>query len=347
MASFDQALRGTPENAEAWNNRSAALLCLGRPEEALASVENALVIMPDYAAALTNSGSALLALKQPEAALARYDKALLYKPGDPETLANRGFARLDMRRHEEAARDFERLLTIQPNFDYARGWLVRAKLDCCDWSNYGESIESIVSEVSSGNKRVIPPFHSLFLFQACPACCSTAPGSIASTDTPPPKRADARGGEALITADHGNVEMMHDPGNRTGAHGAYAQSRPVPLRGRPAKMESGGAAGHRADPARDDGPPAAGRDDGPIPDSSLVPERRLRRSGSRGARELVEPRRSPSSVEPQLRSGVLGAVGAAGRSADAGWPGSGNGSCHRKPVMFIRFPGLTTGFRLW
>lgn len=161
VASFDQALRGTPEDAEAWNNRSAALLCLGRPEEALASVENALAIMPDYAAALTNSGSALLALKQPEAALARYDKALLYKPGDPETLANRGLARLDMRRHEEAARDFERLLTIQPNFDYARGWLVRAKLDCCDWSNYGESIESIVSEVSSGNKRVIPPFHSL------------------------------------------------------------------------------------------------------------------------------------------------------------------------------------------
>ena len=51
----------------------------------------------------------------------------------------------------------------------------------------------------------------------------------------------ARGGEALITADHGNVEMMHDP--ETGqAHTAHTLNLvPCLYVGRPAQMESGGA----------------------------------------------------------------------------------------------------------
>ena len=51
----------------------------------------------------------------------------------------------------------------------------------------------------------------------------------------------ARGGEALITADHGNVEMMHDP--ETGqAHTAHTLNLvPCLYVGRPADMESDGA----------------------------------------------------------------------------------------------------------
>jgi 2,3-bisphosphoglycerate-independent phosphoglycerate mutase len=51
----------------------------------------------------------------------------------------------------------------------------------------------------------------------------------------------ARGGEALITADHGNVEMMHDP--ETGqAHTAHTLNLvPCLYVGRRADMESGGA----------------------------------------------------------------------------------------------------------
>ena len=51
----------------------------------------------------------------------------------------------------------------------------------------------------------------------------------------------SRGGEALITADHGNVEMMHDP--VTGqAHTAHTLNLvPCLYVGRPAQMESGGA----------------------------------------------------------------------------------------------------------
>jgi len=51
----------------------------------------------------------------------------------------------------------------------------------------------------------------------------------------------ARGGEALITADHGNVEMMHDPATGQ-AHTAHTLNLvPCLYVGRPAKMDTGGA----------------------------------------------------------------------------------------------------------
>ena len=51
----------------------------------------------------------------------------------------------------------------------------------------------------------------------------------------------ARGGEALITADHGNVEMMHDPATGQ-AHTAHTLNLvPCLYVGRPARMEATGA----------------------------------------------------------------------------------------------------------
>src|ERR1700738_2517015 len=50
-----------------------------------------------------------------------------------------------------------------------------------------------------------------------------------------------RGGEALITADHGNVEMMHDPATGQ-VHTAHTLNLvPCLYVGRPAPMDSGGA----------------------------------------------------------------------------------------------------------
>jgi 2,3-bisphosphoglycerate-independent phosphoglycerate mutase len=51
----------------------------------------------------------------------------------------------------------------------------------------------------------------------------------------------SRGGEALITADHGNVEMMHDPATGQ-AHTAHTLNLvPCLYVGRPARMEARGA----------------------------------------------------------------------------------------------------------
>ena len=53
--------------------------------------------------------------------------------------------------------------------------------------------------------------------------------------------ARAAGGEVLITADHGNAEMMHDPATGQ-AHTAHTLNRvPFVYVGRPAHVAAGGA----------------------------------------------------------------------------------------------------------
>jgi len=45
---------------------------------------------------------------------------------------------LALRRFDEALPDCERVLSIDPDFKYARGNLLYAKLSCCDWLGLAE-----------------------------------------------------------------------------------------------------------------------------------------------------------------------------------------------------------------
>ena len=74
------------------------------------------------------------------------------------------------------------------------------------------------------------------------------------------------GGALLVTADHGNCEMMRDP-ETGGPHTAHT-TNPVPVfllgARQPRAADGRPARRHRADPARADGPAEAGGDDRPV-----------------------------------------------------------------------------------
>ena len=78
---------------------------------------------------------------------------------------------------------------------------------------------------------------------------------------------EKQGGALLVTADHGNCELMRDPATG-GPHTAHT-TNPVPvlLHGRRRDRAEGRQAGRRgADAARADGPEAAARDDRQLAD---------------------------------------------------------------------------------
>lgn len=160
LASYERALAVKPDYAEALYNRGNVLLELKRPGDALASYERALAIKPDYAEALNNHGHALLQLNRPEEALASFDRALAARPDYAEALNNRGDALLDLGRHEELIESYKSLLRVKPDYDYARGHLLRARMQCCEWAEYGESAAHISEDIKAG-KRVDTPFNFL------------------------------------------------------------------------------------------------------------------------------------------------------------------------------------------
>ena len=168
IALYDRAIALAPGFAEAIHNRGSALFELQRYGEALRDYDRALAIKPGFVNALANRGAVLVELNRHEEGVASCGRALAINPNDATALAHRGNALFELRRFAEAARDFERLLTIEPDYPYAAGRLLYFRLLHCDWTNYEQSLASIVSRVTAG-KRAVPPFMFLSMSDSAEA----------------------------------------------------------------------------------------------------------------------------------------------------------------------------------
>ncbi len=157
LAAYDRALAFMPDLSIAWNNRGNVLQDLHRPEEALASYDRALSFLPDYAEALNHRGNALRVLKRPEEALASFRRALALRPNLADALASLGDTLLGLLRPNEAADAFARLIEIRPDWDYARGNLLHARMQCCDWTEFHSEAAAVELDVNAG-KRSAGPF---------------------------------------------------------------------------------------------------------------------------------------------------------------------------------------------
>jgi predicted O-linked N-acetylglucosamine transferase (SPINDLY family) len=156
IASCDRALAINADHVQALNNRGNILHDLGRYEEALGCFDRALALRPDYPEALGNRGNALVALGRHEEALACFDRALALRPGDPDTLSNRADVLLKLKRPDEAARSIARLLEAAPDYGFAKGGLLHAKMLACDWNGLMVLAESIEKDVWAGTKSADP-----------------------------------------------------------------------------------------------------------------------------------------------------------------------------------------------
>ena len=128
--SFDRTLALTPQHANAWNNRAKALVEAGRLEEALADYEKALRIEPDHVVARYNYGNTLLQLDRPSEALESIDRALKSQPGLGEAWLARGNALMALKRHADALESYDKALSL-------------GGLTATTWSNRGHALLSL------------------------------------------------------------------------------------------------------------------------------------------------------------------------------------------------------------
>jgi protein O-GlcNAc transferase len=160
LSSYERALAIQPDLAEAWTSRGGLLLGQQRYVEALADFDRALSVQRNDADAWRGRGNALALLGRHEEALASYDEALRLRPDDAGVLYNRANALSVLKRFEAAARDCQTLLEFAPEYPYARGLLMRARLHSCDWRGLSEGRAQIAAGLGAG-KRIVHPFLNL------------------------------------------------------------------------------------------------------------------------------------------------------------------------------------------
>ena len=160
LLDYDRALAIQPDYAAGWRSRGVALMAQQLFADALTDFERALSIEPDSADAWEQRGNALSRLNYHAEALECYDKTLAMRPGNAGALYNRATILATLKRFEDAIRDCERLLVFAPDYPYARGLLLRCRLECCDWRFLETECFQIAADLTKG-KPVIHPFGHL------------------------------------------------------------------------------------------------------------------------------------------------------------------------------------------
>jgi predicted O-linked N-acetylglucosamine transferase (SPINDLY family) len=162
LALSDAALAHDPACANALRLRGNSLLALRVFAEALPAYDAYLARDPNCAEAWHNRGIALSEMKRHGDAVPCFDRAIALAPDNPAGWRNRGTALLDLERFDEAIADFEQALKLFPALPYARGYLMLAHLQCCDWSGFEEARAAIAAELRQG-RPVIPPFGNVMI----------------------------------------------------------------------------------------------------------------------------------------------------------------------------------------
>jgi tetratricopeptide (TPR) repeat protein len=102
LGAADEALKCDPENKNAWNYRGIALLCLGRPAEALMQLIHAANLLQSAPAFALNVGAALAYLRRYEDALTWNDRAVTLWDSYWQAAINRADALIELVSYAEA-----------------------------------------------------------------------------------------------------------------------------------------------------------------------------------------------------------------------------------------------------
>ena len=156
LESFDHALKLKPDDANTCFNRGIIYTELKRYEDALESYDHALQLRPDYAEAYINCGDVFVKLKRYEDALDSYDQALQLRPDYAEAYINFGVVYTELKRYDDALESFDRALELKSEMDYILGYFISVKMIVCDWKDYSQTLDNMLSKIPRKNKISVP-----------------------------------------------------------------------------------------------------------------------------------------------------------------------------------------------
>ena len=153
---FDKAIELDPNNAEAWCNKGASLMHQNQTKEALINFNRAIEIEPGFDKAWSNKGAALIEIGKTNEALDCLENAISLKPQNVHALNNKGICLNKLKRYEDSISTLMQVFELNPDYEFLLGNLLESKLQICQWDSYLQDRDSILSNVKSGSKVILP-----------------------------------------------------------------------------------------------------------------------------------------------------------------------------------------------
>ena len=152
----EAALRLQPSLTEARHVRWAAMLGLRRFEAVLSDIAALPKGLADDPQTVLLLAHALRQSGRPAEAIAAYTRAVELKADFADALLSLATLHVAERRYDHAVASFERLLAIAPDYDFARGAHLNAKLQIFDWSDFEPSVQRIIADMDGRKKADLP-----------------------------------------------------------------------------------------------------------------------------------------------------------------------------------------------
>ena len=126
-------------------------------EEAIKNYDLAISLNPNLAEVYNNKGNAFKEIRKFEEAIKNYDLAINLNPNFAEAYFNAATALQDIKNFEKAVLYFETALLLDKEIPFCKGYLLHAKMLCCNWSGLNELYKEIYNDVEK-NKYSATPF---------------------------------------------------------------------------------------------------------------------------------------------------------------------------------------------
>ncbi|XP_067948699.1 UDP-N-acetylglucosamine--peptide N-acetylglucosaminyltransferase 110 kDa subunit-like isoform X2 [Watersipora subatra] len=162
---YMKALEVFPEFAAAHSNLASILQMQGKLHEALAHYQDAIRISPTFADAYSNMGNTLKEMQDVQGAMQCYTRAIQINPAFADAHSNLASIHKDSGNIPEAVQSYRMALKLKPDFPDAYCNLAHCLQIVCDWTDYDERMQRLVSIVSEQLKKnrlpSVHPHHSM------------------------------------------------------------------------------------------------------------------------------------------------------------------------------------------
>ena len=125
-------------------------------EEAIKNYDLAINLNPKLAEVYNNKGNALKEIRNFEEAIKNYNLAINLNPNFAEAYFNVATALQDIKNFEKAVLYFEKALLLDEEIPFCKGYLLHAKMLCCNWSGLNELYNEIYNDVEKNRYSATP-----------------------------------------------------------------------------------------------------------------------------------------------------------------------------------------------
>ncbi len=125
-------------------------------EEAIKNYDLAINLNPNLAEVYNNKGNALKEIRKFEEAIKNFDLAINLNPNFAEAYFNTATTLQDIKNFEKAVLYYEKALLLDKEIPFSKGYLLHAKMLCCNWSGLNELYKEIYNDVEKNRYSATP-----------------------------------------------------------------------------------------------------------------------------------------------------------------------------------------------